>query len=611
MNEDEEHTGADAGETHAYNLNSWMSDLHSSIKHLRISDLSLPSAHNSGFDVEGNPNDFFDTCQDKSFRHQLDNGVRVLDIRLRWFSGYGPENINRGLMFYHSRTSVRTFANMLNDVDRFQEANPDEIVFLDFHLFEAQREDEPVPYALIHAHFMRHYTSKMLPFSARDLNLDEIRAQYSGPRIIVAAPSVFWNDGTGGEIPVRDRSYFWDQIDHEWVGGGEVSVDRLKSFMNEVMRNPPSGDYPWSMSATAYNFIEGPVNLVETLASWYPTDGEWQRKSSIINFDWCTRSNSILIRQCIESNSLKPARSLPLPIVLSPVEGDVLPTFRPIVSGKGVPGATVYFYWSGRWDNTYGQAEVGTDGVWTDRFSRDLPDATFELSCNQLLNSARSKYSLPVTFTVGLSAPVIRTPINGDEFESFRPTISGEGTPGATVHFFESGFGTVLYGQAEVGDDGKWIGSFTVDVPVSSFSIVCNQTLNGLESDYSLPVTFTVVLSTPAIRSPINGAAVYTLRPTIRGLGEPGAIVRFFQKDVGIGLFGTALVDIEGRWCGTFTMDVPQSPFSFECDQVREDFRSKCSRPLTFTLRVARQCYLHVSREFTGESGQANSQEKR
>lgn len=611
MNEGEEYSGADAGEIHAYNLNSWMTDLHSSIKHLRISDLSLPSAHNSGFDKEGNPNAFHDTCQDKSFRHQLDNGVRVLDIRLRWFFGYGQENINQGLRFYHDITSVRTFANMLNDVDRFQEANPGEIVFLDFHQFEAQREDHPVPYALIHAHFMRHYTNKMLPFSARDLNLDEIRSQYPGPRIIVAAPEAFWRDGTGGVIPGRDRSYFWDEIRHKWVGDGQVSVAKLKTFMNEVMRNPPSSDYPWSMSATAYNFIEGPVNLVETLAGWYPTGGEWQQKSSIINFDWCTRSNSIMIRQCIESNSLKPARSLPLPIVLSPVEGDNLHTLRPIISGKGVPGATVYFYQNFRWEKTYGEAEVGTDGVWTGRFSVDVPTFTFELSCDQVLNSARSKYSPPVTFTVGLFAPVIRTPVDGDEFESFRPTISGEGTAGATVHFCKAGNRWALFGKAEVGADGKWIGDFTKNVPNSSFSLECYQTLNEFESPSSRPVTFTVVLPTPAIHSPINGAALHTLRPTISGQGEPGAIVRFLQKDVGVGLFGTALVDIDGRWSGTFTMDVPQSPFSLECDQVRDSFRSKYSQPLTFTLRVARLGYLRVSREFTGESGQANSQEKR
>jgi hypothetical protein len=334
----------------------------------------------------------------------------------------------------------------------------------------------------------------------------------------VAAPNAFWKDGTGDEIPERDRHYFWDKIDHQWVGDEEVSVSRLKAHINEVMKNPPSLAYMWSMSATAYNIWEGAVDIVETLASWYPAGGEWQLKSNIINFDWCTRSNSIMIKQCIESNSTKPVRYPSVPLITVPADGDVLGTFR--------------------------------------------------------------------------------------------PTISGEGTPGATVRFLQTGVGGD-YGSAEVGTDGKWTDSFKVDVPHSPFSLTCDQILNGLQSGYSLPVTFTLSFPAPILCTPAIGEKLQLIRPTVSGEGVPGATVRFFQKGVGITLFGTAQVDAGGGWTGSFTSGVPQSPFPLTCDQTLNGIQSKYSPPLILTLRVARSCYLYVKQEGTGGTSQPNSKEKK
>lgn len=188
----------------AYSLNRWMTDLNWSINHLKLGELSLASAHNSGMDYEAPHSNSYITCQDKSFRHQLDNGVRVLDIRLKWFAGYGDTDVNRGLVFTHNGESGRTFANMLNDVDRFHEANPGEIVILDFHDFSLQRDDKPVPYAAIHAHFMRHYTGRMLPRSARDLTLQQIKARYPGRNMIVAVPPEVYQ---GGRLTIRTSGF--------------------------------------------------------------------------------------------------------------------------------------------------------------------------------------------------------------------------------------------------------------------------------------------------------------------------------------------------------------------------------------------------------------------
>jgi 1-phosphatidylinositol phosphodiesterase len=297
MNDDIEAQVVESGVMQTYRLNSWMKDLHPLIKSLKLGELSLAGAHNAGMDRKAEYSNSYITCQDDSFRYQLNNGVRALDIRLRWFSGYGDDNVNRGLVFDHSQTSGRTFANLLNDVDRFHEANPGEIIILAFHKLEPNQSRNPVPYAAIHAHFMRHYTHKMLPRSAAALTLEQIRVQYPGPRFIVAVP----NEVCGGQ---RNNTYFWDKIRHEWAGSGVVSPERLFSFISGVMKAPPTSKVPWSLSATTYG-IGGPGDIVDRLRDRFPVGGDWQRKSSIINFDWCARSNATMIRQCIESNVFK------------------------------------------------------------------------------------------------------------------------------------------------------------------------------------------------------------------------------------------------------------------------------------------------------------------
>ena len=290
--------------SNSYSLNSWMTDLYSSIKYFRIPELTLISAHNAGMDKKAPYTNSYDTCQDESFRHQMDNGVRVLDIRLMWYHGYGENNVNSGLRFHHSTTSGRIFENMMSDLDGFQAANPGEIIILDFHKFHTQRDDKDVPYAALHAHFMRHYINKMLPSSAQTLTLHQIKAQYPGPRIIVAAPNQIWSERPEG-APARDSTFFWSKIEHKWVGkDGQVSADEVERFLTGLMSSPPSNSSFWSASVTGYN-AGGPMDLSQNIMRWYPPGGEWLKKSNIINFDWVSRSE-FAFRRMIEINTLKP-----------------------------------------------------------------------------------------------------------------------------------------------------------------------------------------------------------------------------------------------------------------------------------------------------------------
>ena len=469
----------------SYRLNSWMKDLHESIKHLKIGQLSLASAHNAGMDKKALYSNSYITCQDDTFRHQLDNGVRVLDIRLRWYAGYGAGNVNEGLRFIHSQSSSRTFANMHQAVDRFQEENPGEIIIMDFHDFDEQNKDKPVPYALIHEHFTRHHIKNMLPRSAASLTLEQIKIQYPGPRFIVAVPHEVCANG-------RDKTYFWDKIDHQWAGGGVVSSPRLFSFIDSVMASPPTSDKPWSLSATTYGVL-GPGNIVGQLCDRFPVGGDWQRKSSIINFDWCTRSSAAMIRQCIESNVFKVNRLA----ITSPLQGETYFNGASSVKGIGIPGATVELYDTGA--GWYDAGVVNAQGAWEARVNL-YPVSHHPLKCRQKINGVESDWSNTVTFNVvsHIPTPTITTPANGISVRSVRPLISGEnGVPGATVRFYEAGSGADLYGTAVVGPDGKWASEPDLALPARAFALTCDQFGRGWQSPYALASTFTVATPNP------------------------------------------------------------------------------------------------------------------
>ncbi|WP_448647537.1 hypothetical protein [Pseudomonas mohnii] len=480
MNYDENGQEIEGDVTSTYRLNSWMADLYSSIKSLRIGQLSLASAHNAGMDYEAPYSNSYIACQDKSFRNQLDNGVRVLDIRLRWFSGYGDDNVNSGLIFYHSQTSGRTFANMLHDIDRFQETNPGEIVILDFHELSQQRSDKPIPYAAIHAHFMGHYTGKMLPRSASTLTLEQIRAQYPGPRIIVAVPNEVCAGG-------RDNTYFWNKINHEWAGDGIVELDRLLAHIESVMANPPSGTAPWSLSATVYN-IGGPRAIISDLVQWFPKFGDRIKKCNIINFDFCSRNSALAVQQCIESNILKGSRLA----ITSPVPGGWYLNGASSVKGGGMPGATIELYDRGA--GSYDGGVVNAQGVWEARV--DLhPVWNHPLACRQTINGATSDWSEFVTFNVlaSVPTPIISTPTNGSTVDARKPLISGyNGVPGATVRFYEEGSGAILYGTAIVEPDGTWESRPDVALPAGRFRLTCDQFDSGWTSGYATESAFTV-----------------------------------------------------------------------------------------------------------------------
>jgi hypothetical protein len=557
----------------SYSLNSWMADLHPYIKHLAMGDLSLPGAHNAGADKDVMHNDNYHACQDKDVRHQLDNGVRVLDLRLMWFNG-NPGGFAEKMTAYHG-ASGRTLGQVKTAIKQFQQVNPGEIVIVDVHKMNAWGNFS-VPYKSFYDYVLSEFRTHLLPFSASRLTLDQIKLQYPGPRIIFATPKEVWEVGA----PLRDRTYFWNEIEHNWIGKDLVSVAEVKQYIESTLNYTNFRNLMVSTSATAYNIAEGAVDFIGDLKRWYPAGGDWQQKSNIINFDWCTRSNEGMIRQCIESNSLKQSYHLS---IATPRQGDVFRPGNVLVTGRGVPGATVKLM-RGGYGGNYGEGQVDAVGEWkiTANF---IEEGLFPLTCTQRLNGEESDYANDVDFSI-ISTPVISWPDNNSEIITLRPTVSGSNaTPGATVRFYQAGSGAVLYGTAAVGGNGNWSGTFTVDVPQSPFELTCDQVIGGITSNYSLTAHFKIIFPAPKIVTPADGSSVTILKPLISGeSGVRGATVRFLESGGGNTVFGTALVGADGKWSGSFTVDVPRNPFGLTCDQVINGIGSNYASPIHFNI---------------------------
>lgn len=274
----------------SYQRKSWMGDLRSFIGNKKLWQLSLPGTHNAGMDRYANYSNSYITCQYDTFWYHLESGIRVLDIRLKYFSGYS----NTGLRFRHthSQESGRTLSEMMNAVREFLQKNPTEIVILDIHELSTQR-GTPVPFQELHNYLVGEFSWALIPRTAVNMTMNEIRANYPRGGIVLAAPSGLSN---------LNPTLIWSQINHRWAGSGLVSTSRLYSHIDSVMRNPPAAGALWSMSATCYSGW-GVQNIKSELDSWYSIGSEWQRKSNIINVDFF--NDSEIVRNCIESNLRK------------------------------------------------------------------------------------------------------------------------------------------------------------------------------------------------------------------------------------------------------------------------------------------------------------------
>ncbi|MFP0196904.1 phosphatidylinositol-specific phospholipase C domain-containing protein [Pseudomonas sp. PHC1] len=271
---------------------NWMSTT-PDIDALNICELTLPGTHNAGSDWRatypffGPPRHWL-ACQHDTFHAQLNHGARALDIRLKYEpSGEGPRKF---VMHHNGHTNSRTLRDLATDINNFLAKNPDEFIVLDFHNLEGDDFD----FEYFNNTILNLLGDRLVPRANQSLTLRELKGISPKQRVFAAARS-HWK---------FDYRVFHDQISHKWSGNGVTNPDELRQFIEKVMENPPGTWNVWSLSATSYTVLGGPVDIHDELNKWFDLDNsDWALKCNIINVDFLEESD--LVEFCRVANVFK------------------------------------------------------------------------------------------------------------------------------------------------------------------------------------------------------------------------------------------------------------------------------------------------------------------
>lgn len=265
-----------------YSTTRWMADT-PAIDILSICDLTLPGTHNAGSDwrasypVLGPPRHWL-ACQHDTFLAQLHHGARALDIRLIYDAK--AAGVGKFRVHHNGNRNSRTLGNLISDVEQFLQQNPDEFIVLDFHSLDGDDFD----YDYFNRMVMHLLGNRIIAGGNVKLSLGQLKQASSEQRVFVAARS-HWQ---------LDYKIFLDQINHKWSGSGLTSANELKLFISQVLQSPPGTWAPWSLSATSYTALGGPVDIHNELNVWFdPNNTDWANKCNIINVDFMEESRLV------------------------------------------------------------------------------------------------------------------------------------------------------------------------------------------------------------------------------------------------------------------------------------------------------------------------------
>jgi 1-phosphatidylinositol phosphodiesterase len=277
-----------------YALKNWMSAT-PAIDTLSLAELTLPGTHNAGSDWKASwpliPGAHWLACQHESFYSQLRHGSRVLDVRLTYDAG--AQGLGKLCIHHNGYRNGRIFGHLFNDVERFLQENPNEFIILDFHELSGDAFDFDYFNKMV-MHFFRH---RLIPAQHHTLSLGQLKQLSASQRIVVAAP----------RHRAIDSNVFIRQIEHQWSGIATTNVAELKQHITKVLRYPPGAWAPWSLSATSYSALGGPVDIHDELNAWFdPNNSDWATLCNIINVDFIEESN--IVSYCRTANLKKAAK---------------------------------------------------------------------------------------------------------------------------------------------------------------------------------------------------------------------------------------------------------------------------------------------------------------
>jgi hypothetical protein len=282
------------------NRTHWMST-YSGVRNLPIHLAILPGTHNSAFDKEASWTPSSEVCQDVSPHAQLNAGIRVLDIRVQFFSGYPVGHPSRFSIF-HSTTNGRTIKeDIIRGVKLYQYGHGwdrrREVIILDFHQF---KNFTTAAHAELVSLLKTSFGDSIISPTYRELSISQIWGLPGYKNVVIA-----YNNSA------RDAS-FWPGVNQRWIGSNTPSESELKAFIDRVgSESKPAGELRSIQAARYVLPFFVPKDMSGQLMSWFASGsaGHPIMKYFIINSDWSLRHR--LVDNIIYSNQFR-ARTLGL-----------------------------------------------------------------------------------------------------------------------------------------------------------------------------------------------------------------------------------------------------------------------------------------------------------
>lgn len=276
---------------------NWMA-LTPQIGNLRIDELILAGTHNSGMDKRS-PNSSLpqEITQEVPPLEQIQNGIRVLDLRISLYNKYAASDPRR-FQLYHASSSGRTIdkdiLEAVNSFYRSLEHSADkakEIVILDFHQFKNFNDEGHQQLASIIIDRLRN---RLIPYDLRHLKLADLWKLHPGKNVVIA-----YHSGA------RDRQ-FWPGVDQCWSGVNLMTTAKLKAFMDTVAEPPKPAYRLQAIQCAKYVLpFHVPDDFSGKIDEWFHSSSQrsYIQNFHIINTDWSLRSR--IVENCIHANIIK------------------------------------------------------------------------------------------------------------------------------------------------------------------------------------------------------------------------------------------------------------------------------------------------------------------
>ncbi|MCK6845912.1 Ig-like domain-containing protein [Enterobacter cloacae] len=290
--------------------------------------------------------------------------------------------------------------------------------------------------------------------------------------------------------------------------------------------------------------------------------------------------------------------------------GDITDDSKPLISGIGEAGNTVFVYTtdsSGK--HLIGTAVVGSDGTWSLTPETPLTEGLNKLTLetqdpagNRVAGEAPS-YDINLLIPVS-TAPSINSVVDnaephvgpmqkGESTNDTTPTLSGSAAPGDVVSILDNG---KVIGTVTADSNGKW--AFTPDTALAdgkhTFTVTATDAAGNARTSGSFPIVIDTAAPSPAENIVINdnvgdkqgpvgpGDTTDDQSPTLSGEAEPGSVVDIYDNDEKI---GSVIVDDEGKW--SYTPDTPLAKGDHEITTTVTDPSGNTSEPspgISFTV---------------------------